>query len=108
MSVLRLSFLLETLQSVLAKYGIYLLETLPDGQTRWGDRRMEHPFRGLSAMANPYVNLGSGERYDIFTIRGIVEKLGKAEHLRAIEGELYALAQTKGEDEKPPARPTIN
>jgi hypothetical protein len=35
MSVLRLSFRLETLRGVFAEHGIYLLETLLDGQTRW-------------------------------------------------------------------------
>jgi hypothetical protein len=99
MSVLRLNFHFESLRGVFAEHGIYLLETLLDGQTRWGDRPMEQPYQGRSAMANPYVNFGSGDRYDIFTVRAIVQRLGKASQLAAIEAELQVLEQAKSDDD---------
>jgi len=108
MSVLRLSFRLETIRGVFAEHGIYLLETLLDGQTRWGDRPMEQPYQGRSAMANPYVNFGAGDRYDIFTIRAIVERLGKTAKLAAIEAEMQILEQSKGDDAPPQKPVTVN
>jgi len=108
MSVLRLNFHLESIRAVFAEHGIYLLETLLDGQTRWGDRPMEEPYQGRSAMANPYVNFGSGDRYDIFTIRAVVQRLGKASKLAAIEAELQVLEQAKGDDDQPPRAAVVN
>ncbi len=106
MSALRLNFRLESLRAVFAEHGIFLLETLLDGQTRWGDRPMEQPYQGRSAMANPYVNFGSGDRYDIFTIRAVVQRLGKTSHIAAIEAELQVLELAKGDDDQP-QRPAI-
>jgi len=96
--VLRLNVGIETVRAVFAEHGIYLLETLLDGQTRWGERPMEDPYQGPSAMADPYVNFGSGDRYDIFAIRAIVQRLGKADRLPAIEDELMALEQITGDE----------
>ena len=108
MSVLRLSFLFETLRAVFSEHGIYLLETLLDGQTRWGDRPMEQPYQGRSAMAAPYTDLGSGNRYDIFTIRAIAQRLGKAARLPTIEAELLLLERAKGDEDQPPKSIAVN
>ena len=105
MSALQLSFPIETLRAVFEKYDIHLLETFPDCQTRWGDRPMEAPFRGRSAIAHPYRVL-PGHRVDIFTIRAIVSRLGRGDHLAAIENELYPMAV--GDDDAPTASATVH
>jgi len=108
MSVLRLNFRLETLKTVFAEHGIYLLETLLDGQTRWGDRPLEHPYQGRYAMADPYVNFGSGDRYDIFAIRRVVRRLGRAERLPAIEAELMAAEYMTNDEDSAQASAAAN
>ena len=108
MSVLILNFRLETVRAVFLEHGIYLLETLLDGQTRCGDRPMEQPYKGLSSMAAPYVNFGSEDRYDVFAIRAIVRRLGKEERLPPIEAQLLALEQITGDDDSPQASAAVN
>jgi hypothetical protein len=104
MSALRLNFRLETLKAVFPEHGVYLLETMLDGQTRWGDRPMQQPYQGRSAMGNPYVNFGDGDRYDIFTIRAIIQRLGKTVAQQvAIESALMAFEQIVGDEDPPQA-----
>jgi hypothetical protein len=57
-------------------------------------------------MANPYANLGSGDRYDIFTICAIVQRLGKTDKLAVIEAGLLTLEQARGDDDQP-QRPVV-
>jgi len=108
MSVLRLNFRLETLRTVFPEHGIYLLETLLDGQTRWGDKPTEQPYQGRSAMANPYVNFGDGDRYDIFTIRAVIQRLGKTNQQVAIEAALMAFERITGDEDSPGASAAVN
>jgi len=89
MSALKLSFPLETLREIFERHGIYLLKAFPDGQTRWGNAPMAQPYKGRSAMAHPYISLGSERRYDIFAIRAIIDRLRKDAERDAIQSELY-------------------
>src|SRR5260370_18292316 len=84
------SFPLETLEKVFVQFDIHLLEKFSDGQTRWGNKPMSKPYKGRSSMAQRYEGFSSPGRdfYDIFTIRAIVDRLGRTEQLAAIEAAL--------------------
>lgn len=82
------SFPVDFLETVFRKFGIYLLETFDDGQTRWGNKPLEKPYTGRSTMANPYTEIGGKKAYDIFTIRMIADRLGKADQQKQIVAEL--------------------
>jgi hypothetical protein len=91
MPPLRANYLLPVLKAELAKIGIVLLEEFADGQVRWGDRPLEKgkKFKGRSVMTAPYIYFNPGKpRFDIFTIRNILERLGKTEHQEAFEKAL--------------------
>src|SRR5262249_28064954 len=75
------SYKIEVVKAVLEDHGIHVLEEFPDGQIRWGNEPLVTPYRGLSHMADFY-KVG---RYDIFTIRAIVNKLDKAGDMAKIE-----------------------
>ena len=77
------SFPLEFVKAVFDRFGIYLLEAFEDGQMRWGDKPPTDRYAGISAMANPY-----GLGLDMFTIRSIVNRLGKDDKLSEIEREI--------------------
>ena len=70
---------------------------------------MEQPYQGRSAMANPYVNFGDGDRYDIFTIRAVIQRLGKSPNQQvAIEAALLAFEQITGDEDSPGASAAVN
>lgn len=95
---LRANYDYEGLQKLLAAIGVVVLEVFPDGQVRWGDRPMpKNPekFKGRSVMTAPYIwrdgnksGDGSKPRFDIFTIRNILDRLGKTEHQKKLEKDL--------------------
>ena len=98
---LRANYSLKTLEEELEKIGIYRLETFPDGQVRWGDRIMPldktEKFKGRSIMTAPYTFFNPGKpRFDIFTIRNLIERLGKTEHLKEFEGRLEPRLNEEG------------
>jgi hypothetical protein len=80
------SFLLSVVRDIFSRYGIYVIVEFPDGQIMWGDEPISSPYTGAFHMADcGYVE----GKYDIFTIRAILSKLGKAGDTAAIESELY-------------------
>lgn len=86
------NFPLPALKIELEKIGVFLLEEFSDGQVRWGDRPIEKgkKFKGRSVMTAPYIYFNPGKpRFDIFTVRNILERLGKTEHLAAFEKALH-------------------
>ena len=91
---LRANYLLTALKEELATIGIHLLHEFPDGQVRWGDRPLPpkgQKFKGRSVMTAPYISFNPGKpRFDIFTVRNILERLGKADKLAAFEKKLEA------------------
>ena len=96
-----LSFKIDAVKAILEEFGIYVLEEFPDGQIRWGNVPPSNPYRGLSHMADFYRN----DRYDIFTIRSIANKLDKVGELPKIEKmlqdaaarETYSVSNENGE-----------
>jgi hypothetical protein len=86
------NFPLPALKAELAKIGIVVLEEFSDGQVRWGDRPIEKgkKFKGRSVMTAPYIYFNPGKpRFDIFTVRNILERLGKSEAREALEKALH-------------------
>ena len=69
---------------------------------------MEQPYQGRSAMANPYVNFGNGDRYDIFSIRAVIHRLGKTDEQEQIEAALLAFEQIAGDEDSPQASAAVN
>ena len=80
------NFPLETVKEIFSDYGIYVLETFPDGQILWGNEPLTSPYSGEFHMADFFIP----GRYDIFTIRGILSKLDKAGNAKEIEDALFA------------------
>jgi hypothetical protein len=89
---LRANYDYEGLKKELANIGVVVLEVFADGQVRWGDRPMPpkpEKFQGRSVMTAPYIfRDGNKARFDIFTIRNILERLGKTEHQQKLEKNL--------------------
>jgi hypothetical protein len=84
---------LDALRQELATIGIHFLEQFPDGQVRWGDSPMPtkkgEKFKGRSVMTAPYISFNVGKpRFDIFTVRNILERLGKTGQSAAFEKKL--------------------
>ena len=82
---------LEHLKKELAVIGIVVLEEFPDGQVRWGDRPMPPKpakFKGRSIVTAPYVVWDGKPRFDIFTIRQILERLDKSAYQETLEKKL--------------------
>lgn len=74
----RYDFLIEALKEL----GIHLLERLPNGDVRWGDRPMSKPYKGLSHITAPLSDLGEGDHtvlFDLWTIESILNKFGKTQ-----------------------------
>jgi hypothetical protein len=84
---------LKALKEELATIGIHCLQEFPDGQVRWGDRPLPkkgQKFKGRSVMTAPYIYFNPGKpRFDIFTVRNILERLGKLDRLVAFEKKLH-------------------
>jgi len=88
------NFLIDTVKAVFSEHGIYVLEEFPDGQIMWGNEPLTQPYRGSFHMADFYLP----GRYDIFTVKAILSKLGKAGDDKAIENALYASMNEELED----------
>jgi hypothetical protein len=92
MPPLRANYDYEGLKKELAKVGVVVLEVFPDGQVRWGDQPMPakpEKFKGRSVMTAPYIwRDGNQPRFDIFTIRNILERLGKTAYKPVLEKAL--------------------
>jgi len=95
------NFSLDVLKEEFGHIGIHLLETFSDGQTRWGTEPFEKgkKYTGSFTMASEYLR----DRYHIFSVRAIVERLGKAEKLPALEERLFARIN-EGPAFEPPRR----
>jgi hypothetical protein len=92
---LRANYPLLALEQELLKIGIYLIEKFPDDQVRWADRPFvpggKEKFKGRSVMTAPYIYFNPGKpRFDIFSIRNILERLGKTDQLAEFEKQLEA------------------
>ena len=89
---LRANYDFDGLKKLLAAIGVEVLEVFPDGQVRWGDRPMPkkpEKFKGRSVMTAPYIwRDGNKPRFDIFTIRNILDRLGKLDHQKKLEKDL--------------------
>jgi hypothetical protein len=81
------NFSLRVVEEIFAANGIYPIIKFPDGQIMWGDRPMNGngKYEGKFQMADCY----TPGRYDIFTIRSIIEGLEKIGALEQIEAHLY-------------------
>jgi hypothetical protein len=90
---LRANYDYEGLKKELAAVGVVVLEEFADGQVRWGDRpipRKPEKFKGRSVMTAPYLwRDGNKPRFDIFTVRNILERLGKIDQWVALEKKLH-------------------
>ncbi len=90
---LRANYSLDGLKKELASIGVVVLEEFPDGQVRWGDRPMPtksgEKFKGRSVMTAPYIFRDHLPRFDIFTVRNILERLNKMEHWEPLQKKLH-------------------
>ena len=80
------SFLVERVIQLFDKHGIYPVKTFPDGQIIWGDLPpSDGKYEGRFFPGDVYVR----DRFSIYTVRAIVEGVGKSAELDAIEDELF-------------------
>ena len=63
---------------------IFTLQDFPDGQIMWGTEPIKSPYTGDFAIADYFVP----QRYDIYTVRAIANRLDAAGDLSEIENEL--------------------
>lgn len=82
---------LDVVEDVLERCNVYLLETFPDGMTRWGNDETVAPFSGSSAVADTYDNTIS-----LTDIRSILNKLDRAGHFEALSERIEARLQVGG------------
>lgn len=82
------SYSVDCLEKVLGRFGTYRLEDFEDGQTRWGNQPMATPYIGSSIVSHPYPASSEQKMFDIFTVRAIVDKLGKGARQSEIDAEL--------------------
>jgi hypothetical protein len=80
------NFSIDVVQEVFAAHGIHVLETYPDGQIMWGDQPIADRYTGRFCVADVYIP----KRYDMFTVRAILDRLGKNADRPAIEASLEA------------------
>ena len=80
------NFSAKVVEEVLSQHGIQVLQRFPDGQILWGNVPLSQPYKGAFHMTDFY----EPGRYDIFTIRGIISKLGKIANAKQIEDALFA------------------
>jgi hypothetical protein len=92
---LLVSFRFQIVKAVLAEHGIYVLQEFPDGQVCWGNEPLNNPYTGLFHFADYF----TPDRYDIFTVRGILSKMDKAGEQKAVEEKLFASLQDEEYDE---------
>jgi hypothetical protein len=96
------SWPLTELRIELEAIGVFVLEEFPDGDVRLGDRPMVKPFTGKSTIIAAYISLTPGElRYDIFTLRAAIKRVGKEDRLQELESKLFARAARYGDDAAP-------
>jgi hypothetical protein len=95
------SFPKDVVESVFAGVGIYLLETFPDGQLRWGNRPPTRPYRAKSIMTAPYRGLAgvTGDHYDIFMIGAVIHRLGFSDQAKNIMESIEKAALEASEKE---------
>jgi hypothetical protein len=83
------NFPLKAVEEEFGRDGIYLLESFPDGQTRWGTEPLKDnggEYKGSFTMASEY----QAGRYDIFQVRAVMERLGKsATQIEELEQRLW-------------------
>lgn len=92
------NFGLDVVKEELERVGIYLLEEFPDGQTRWGTEPLAKPYKvGSFTMASEYLR----DRYDIFSIRAILARLGREDRIPEVDERLFARIN-EGPDFQPP------
>jgi hypothetical protein len=72
---------------------VYLLETFPDGMTRWGNGSDIHPaFSGSSAIADTTPD----GQISFTDIRAILSKLDRAGHYERLQDEIQKRLQDLG------------
>ncbi|MBN2320016.1 MAG: hypothetical protein JXR49_13100 [Acidobacteria bacterium] len=89
---------LEIVRQELESAGIYLLRDYKDGQTLWGNRPLSDPYPGRSCVAGEY-NQG---KYDIFTIRNILRRVGLEDKTPEVEKNLFQRINEGIEIKEPP------
>jgi hypothetical protein len=100
MTVALRSFPRAVVERVFMEFGIHLLEEFADGQTRWGNQPLTKPYRGKSMMAQRSRGFGVPlDSYDIFSIRGIIERLGLGSKTQEIEKRIEHAALEESEKE---------
>jgi hypothetical protein len=79
------NFAFHVVAEIFEAHGIYVLEKFSDGQVLWGDQPPADSYAGLFFMADYFLP----DRYDVFTVKAIVNNLNKGGELAAIEKALY-------------------
>jgi len=96
MPPLIVNFSLKVLTEVLGAHGCHVLEADADGTVVWGDEPLgAGPYTGKFTTIAPYI----WGRYDIFSIRGLLSRLGKADEIPAVEEKLYPRGTEDMDDE---------
>jgi len=94
------SFPRAVVERVFIEFGIHLLEEFSDGQTRWGNRPLTKPYKGKSVMVQRSRGFGVPlDSYDIFSIRGIIDRLGLSGKTQEIEIRIEKVALEESEKE---------
>jgi len=88
----RVKFPLPIATEELERCNVYLLETFPDGMTRWGNDSTANPFTGSSAIADTQ----SGT-ITLTDIRAILNKLDRAGHFPILEERLTARLENESQ-----------
>ncbi len=76
---------LQIVKEELERAGVHLLEDFKDGQTLWGSEPLETPYTGASCMASEY----TPGRYDIYTVRAILNRVDRTGHIPSVEDRLH-------------------
>jgi hypothetical protein len=85
-------FSIKIAEEELERCGVYLLETFPDGMTRWGNDSTLGPFTGSSTIADTYAD-GTICMTDI---RAILNKVDRAGHFELCEDRIAARVHNEG------------
>ena len=71
---------LEIVEEELNKFDVYLLETFPDGMTRWGNDSNVNPFSGFSAI----VDSSAGQMF-LSDIQALLNRVDRGGHYLKVE-----------------------
>ena len=85
------NFDIEIVKAVFSEHGIYVIREFPDGQIMWGTAPISEPYRGHFHLSHPY----PPGRMEIFSVRGIINKLELSGEQEKLEAKLYSSIESE-------------